>query len=1013
MDKTELLKDNKDELTGLLEKQAFYVWSQELIDTTDEPEKYAFIFFNVNNFKLYNANYGFEKGDELLVKISNIIREVFDGQLVARFSGDHFVVCTNTNQLIPAISEIKNRVKYIQQNINLEIKAGVYVLDGETTDVGRCADRARMACVSIKKKYDVDYKFYDEELGGALIRKQFILDNLDDAMKKGFIQVYYQPIVRSLTGEVCGWEALVRWIDPERGAVYPNEFIPVLEEYRLIHKLDSFVMEQVFSNISTITKQGRKEAVPVSINLSRLDFEALEIIPFIDELSERYEADKSLFKFEITESVLMENPRFIQEQIKRLRDKGYSVWMDDFGSGYSSLNVLKNFDFDLVKIDMEFLRGIDSSEDGKIIIKHMISMLKNLGFHTLAEGVETKEQMDFLKGLGCEMIQGYYIGRPMPFEEGIKSLQKVGQKYEPMIDREFLNQVGRVDLLKQNPLEGEGKISDDSHDLPLVLAIIREGEWSFLYYNEAFKRELKIYGVESITVLEEMLNDESWNWVQRDGFFELCEASKASKNAESMEFVELGRIINISVRHLVTNELTNDEAFLISLRTLSKHMHESYDNKSSIISNYLFTFYECIDLFGIQDKYYENLYLTNSRLHVDIKNKRPKEIIKAIAEEIVHPDDRDIFLKNMDIDTAKERLSAEKNRTKLNFYRILDKNNNYVWKSVTISVLYFIDREVMMSCVAEATREIKYFMDKCVEGGNEKILTLLEHMNPVVSEHAFENIIKLVPAGVFWKDRERRFLGANQMFLDYYGLASADSIIGKTDEDMGWHINPEPFKKDELAVINEGKIIKDVQGECIVKGEVRKIVASKQPFLVDGEIIGLIGFFNDITAQYEENKQLKRLSNTDELTGMSNRRAFDDIAARYIQQYESDNTDFVLLMIDIDKFKTINDMYGHDYGDEVLKTSSEIIRNVTANNSVAFRIGGDEFAILHQHKSDAEVKSIIQELTIMFSEITRINGMDIKVRVSIGSAAYSEVKDIHKLFNLADKRMYKDKNKHK
>ena len=252
MDKTELLKDHKDELTGLLEKQAFYVWSQELIDTTDEPEKYAFIFFDVNNFKLYNANYGFEKGDELLVKIANIIREVFDGQLVARFSGDHFVVCANTSQLIPAISEIKNRVKCIQQNINLEIKAGVYVLDGETIDVGRCADRARMACVSIKKKYDVDYKFYDEELGGALIRKQFILDNLDDAMKKGFIQVYYQPIIRSLTGEVCGWEALVRWVDPERGVVYPNEFIPVLEEYRLIHKLDSFVMEQVFSNISTI-----------------------------------------------------------------------------------------------------------------------------------------------------------------------------------------------------------------------------------------------------------------------------------------------------------------------------------------------------------------------------------------------------------------------------------------------------------------------------------------------------------------------------------------------------------------------------------------------------------------------------------------------------------------------------------------------------------------------------------------------------------------------------------------
>ncbi|SFH75007.1 diguanylate cyclase (GGDEF) domain-containing protein [Pseudobutyrivibrio sp. OR37] len=1013
MDKTELLKDNRDELTGLLEKQAFYVWAQELIDTAEDVTKYAFVFFDMDNFKLFNANYGFEKGDALLIKISEILKDVFENQLIARFSGDHFVACVGTTQLIPFISKIKNRVKEIQKNINLELKAGVYVLDGEITDVVRCSDRARMACTSIKKKYDVDYKFYDDELGGTLIRKQFILDNLDEALREGYIQVYYQPIVRTLTGKVCGWEALVRWIDPVKGVVYPNEFISVLEEHRLIHKLDTYVMEQVFSNISRIRKQGRKEAVPVSINLSRLDFESLDIVPFIDELSEKYDIDKSLFKFEITESVLMENPRFIQEQIARLREKGYGVWMDDFGSGYSSLNVLKNFEFDLVKIDMEFLRGFESSDDGKIIIRHMVSMLKNLGFHTLAEGVETEEQRDFLKTIGCELIQGYLIGRPMPFDEGIECLERAGLQYEKYENRKFYNEVGKVDLLKQNPLEGEAKTMDYSHDLPLAIGLLNNGKWTIAYSNEAFRREMSLFGCDSIDIVERLINNQGRNWMRRDGFIDLCNASKLSGKAESMEYVSSGRIINIRVRYLALNKENQNEAFLFSLRSLSKHLNESYEHKNSIVSNYLFSFYECIDLYGLDNDYYENIYLTNSALHVDTKGKKPNEIIEKISEVKIHKNDKEVFLQYMDITTVRERLASEKNGVKIAFFRVREPDNNYTWKSITIKIINFLEKEVMLAALSMATKEFSYFMNAFIENGKEEMINPFENPKDKVEKYAFENILRLVPVGVFWKDMHRRFVGANQMFLDYYGLKSVDSIIGKTDEDMGWHINPEPFKKDELAVINNGEIIKNVEGECIVHGEVRKIRASKQPFKVNGETLGLIGFFSDVTEQLAERDKLEYLSRTDELTGMLNRRAFDDIIKKYIAQFEEDNTDFVMFLIDIDRFKQINDMYGHDFGDEVLKKAASIIRNVTANNSVAFRIGGDEFAVLHQFKSEIENKSIIHELNVKFNRIRRIAGLDIKVRASIGSAFYSEAKDEHELINIADRHMYEDKETHK
>lgn len=713
MNKEELLKNNIDELTGLLEKQAFYVWAQELIDTASDDSSFAFIFFDMDNFKLFNANYGFEKGDELLVEIAKIIKNVFNNQLIARFSGDHFVVCANTTHLIPAITEIRKQVKQIQKNINLELKVGVYILDGETKDAIYCSEKARMACVSIKKKYDIDYKFYDEELAENLKRKQFILDGLDEALEKGYIQVYYQPILRAITGVVCGWEALVRWVDPDRGVVYPNEFISVLEEYRLIHKLDSYVIEQVVKNVAQVCIEKPREAVPVSINLSRIDFEALDMLSYIDEIVKKYGADYKMFQFEITESVLMENPKFIQEQIVKMRNKGYEVWMDDFGSGYSSLNILKNFDFDLVKIDMEFLRGFESSDDGKIIIKHMVSMLKNLGFHTLAEGVETKEQQEFLRDLGCEMIQGYLIGRPMPYMDAVERLEKDGYKYEDVLDRFFYDNIGRIDILKQNPLESmETQLLGNT--LPLALGVVKDGVWRFIYANEGYRNEIKVRGHESLQIAEDMINGENYPWIQKDSFWEICDMSKKSRLPESIEFVENGKIIVMRVRHIFYDIPTKSDAYLASIRSIFHFANESFQQKLSIVSKYLLSFYECIDIFGVEDNYYENLYLANSKIHISRKDGS-RTVIRNIAEMGIHEDDRLAFLDYMNLDTIKERLAKEPNGVTIKFFRILNYKDEYIWKGVTLRLIDYLGKQVLLSCVNECTVEYTNKMNYYVE----------------------------------------------------------------------------------------------------------------------------------------------------------------------------------------------------------------------------------------------------------------------------------------------------------
>lgn len=1000
-----MIKGNRDELTGLLDKPAFYEWGQDLINDADEEASYAFIFLDMENFKQFNANYGFEKGDELLKSIANILQLVFENQLVSRFSGDHFVVCSEITQVVHSILELKKRVKELQKDINLELKAGVYIYNGEIKDVIRCTDRARVACASIKKKYDIDYKFYDDELGGHLARKQFIIDNLVEAIANKYIQVFYQPIVRSLTGNVCGWEALVRWIDPNKGTVYPNEFISVLEEYHLIHKLDCYVMEEVVSTFAKMEQAGDKEAVPVSINLSRIDFEIIDIASYMDELINKYQVSRNLFRLEVTESALTTNPDFIREQIARIRKCGYCVWMDDFGSGYSSLNILKDFEFDLVKIDMEFLRGFDINDNGKIILKHAVSMLKNLGFHTLAEGVETEEQYYFLQGLGCELIQGYFVGRPMPLEQSCELMNSDGRGFENVNERNFYNNLGSIDILKQNPLKNLH--NDTSDALPLAIGIVKDGYWSFAYANKAYMDILKGNRNSTLEAAEKKINGGSATWGEASMFWELCEQSKKTGLPESIEFVEDGKIINMRVRHISSDSNLKIDAYLLSVRILTHYVNESYEEKINTVGKYMLSLYECVDLFGIDSSYFENIYLYNSKVHLDELNKDSRTVIKNIAEDKVHDDDRLAFKHFMDIDTIEERVAQSKTGVIEGFFKIKDIYGNYVLKVITLRVIQIMNNKAMLSCVIPVSNFVTTRLSEAAALKNSAIGSTEE-----TDELAAYNILNILPVGIFWKDENRRFMGANRMFLDYYGLPSLNAILGKTDEDMGWHIDPEPFKQDELRVINEGHSIKDVAGECIVQGQVRNILATKRPFVVDGRIIGLVGYFKDVTEEVQKSGEMAKMASTDSLTGLLNRRGFEKTLPKYLEQYKKDNVDFAILVMDVDRFKQVNDMYGHNFGDAVLKTVSEKLKRIAGESSIVARIGGDEFILLHQLKNVSEINSIIQEIDINISRIDSIENEKIKLTLSKGFVLYSDYNDVKQAFDVADKKMYEDKKRH-
>ena len=240
--------------------------------------------------------------------------------------------------------------------------------------------------------------------------EKYIVDHFNDAINKGHIKAYFQPVYRALTEDICSVEALARWDDPELGLISPQLFIDVLEKHKLIYRLDLYMLKKICELYRKMAEKGMKIA-PFSINLSRLDFNEPDLFELFTEVINAYDVPHGLIRVEITESVMLDESSNFRDIFNCFHDEGFSIWMDDFGSGYSSLNVLKDYNFDVLKLDMLFLRnfGYRSMK----MISAIVNMAKAMEIHTLAEGIETREQLDFLRSIGCELIQGYYYAKPM------------------------------------------------------------------------------------------------------------------------------------------------------------------------------------------------------------------------------------------------------------------------------------------------------------------------------------------------------------------------------------------------------------------------------------------------------------------------------------------------------------------------------------------------------------------------------------------------------------------------
>ncbi len=445
------------------------------------------IHMDIENFKAFNRAYGLPAGDVLLVQLANAIREVFSHDLATRSGVDMFVVATRRPDVAERVDELRKRLGAERRNVALELKAGICDVNGHEAEAREAMDHAKIACDNIKGKYDQTLCMFDRGLEHRLSLRDHIVKTLDEAIASNYIRPYYQIVVRSFTGKACGMEALARWEDPDFGCISPADVIPILERHHLIHKHDVHMVRCICQ-----TLRSRMDAdlpvVPISVNLSRLDFELCDIFGEVQAAMEAYDIEPNLLDIEVTESMLDDANVAFRQQIERFRSAGHEIWMDDFGSGYSSLNLLKDYDFDVLKIDMAFLRGLESNQNSKQILSSIVDMAKRIGVRTLAEGVENQAHLDFLKDIGCEMIQGYLFSHPSPSEP-----DRLGADLDAETpgERTYYETVGRINLLSPQPLEEMGA-ADASATRGMPFAVVEKDgdEVRYLAMNGAYRRKV-------------------------------------------------------------------------------------------------------------------------------------------------------------------------------------------------------------------------------------------------------------------------------------------------------------------------------------------------------------------------------------------------------------------------------------------------------------------------------------------------------------------------------------------
>lgn len=993
---------NVDPVTGLCTAFVFERTLAERISALNNGQDnvaWAVISFDIRHFKVFNNQNGFLAGNELLRQFGEEIQNVIGSDSVARIYADNFYALVEDSRAEQTIHVLHERMKHHGRN-SAEIFAGIYTLTGEEKDSKVAMDRARLAAENVRENAYAYCGRYTVEMENALKLESYLISHVDEAITKGWIKVFYQPIVETFSGRIAAMEALSRWDDPVNGFLTPGQFIPVLENAHLLYKVDLYVLETA---CRTMRQRWNEDNVPipVSINLSRHDLNLPDLHERVNAILQQYGIPHNLIHLEITESVIFSDEEAVNDHIRAFHNDGFEVWLDDFGSGYSSLNTLQNYDFDCIKIDMQFLRR--ENYRTHLMIRSIVDMAKRLGMLTLTEGVETQEQFDFLKSIGCFLTQGYFFSKPDTIERLKENTALVKAGVETSRERVFYRRIGKVNVLDfANPI---GNTTSD-RELPTAIMKLDREHSRFLYTTAKFRKFLEevCAGPWENIAPNRITNDEKLDATLKN----LADSAVISKRPAGYDFVFHNITGRMSVEFIT--EYLGQRAFYVRLIELEYHFHTP-QARLAVMQDIYSVFWRVGEIYPDEDRFVH--WYGRLRDAQKYEGLTAKRAIALYADQYIHPSERERFCRLLDPKTLHVRLAGTPERILNAFFHMGEDDGSYHWRRAVITEI----------TDADDTRRYLVTVSRNLAGWDDvRLERTFEQENPpddIADGYKSDGVPRpdalwrafttQKRLGMFWKDSQRRFVGANETFLHYYNLTLGD-ILGKNDEDMGWHPDPEPFKRDEERVLREGAMITEAVGECLVRGKVRKIMASKAPVYDHGKIVGLAGYFVDVTNVADLVSAYKTKDNTDSMTGLMNLHGLAAACEQEARQYEREKENFcfvTLQLLDLRKFRAA---YGREMYVQLMQIVAETLKNTIPEGFALARMFGSRFGILMHCPTALMLTDVQNRISLALKQIRRVDkDTPVTLYFAIGSAWYADTEDIGEMIIRAENMMLEHK----
>ena len=835
--------------------------------------------------------------------------------------------------------------------------------------------------------------------------EQYFVDNLDRAMSEGWIKAYHQPLIRAASGHISDEEALARWEDPERGTFTAGDFVPVLDREHLTYKLDLYMVEKVLEKLKG---QGEHDLyiVSESVNLSRSDFDSCDMV---EEIAKRIDASglaRDKLSVELSERVIASDVDFMKTQVERFRKEGIKVWMDDYGSGYSSLLLLLKMRFDLLKIDKTIIDEIENSDAGRIILTELIKTALGLGMDTAAEGVETEGQVSFLKEVGCTKLQGYYYIKPVSLQDIIdRNVKGIQIGFENPAESEYYEALGKVNLYDLSISKTDEKTLSNYFDtMPMAIFALDDDKAHLVRCNSSFREFVETNFPNSIdrkdTYYDSMkpgIGYYSYNAVR------IC--AKTGNRAIIDDRTADGRTIQLFMRRIAVNPVTGVSAVgvvVLSVTDIASNEGLTYNYVARALS---------------ED--YINLYF------VDMDTE-------DFAEYAADGESRDIAFKKL----GKNFFDLELEAFDLEIYRgdFLQVKNTFTKENVEKQ----LKENGIFSMVARMVIEgkITYTNIKAVktkDSSNHIIVGINNVDRQMRDREALERA----------KEEKVIYTRIGALSGDYIYIYTVDPVTlsyhkynpTNTASDLGVPNTGDNFFKEIqkrakggiyredldafLTAFTKDNVFEQIEQKGIFENYHRLMIGGEPLYVVmkaaivqeeDGDklIVGILNIDERVRKEleYEENLSVAQsVASRDELTGVKNKHAYAETEQRYNELISKGKlTDFAVAVFDINGLKKINDTQGHQAGDKYIQRGCDTICRFFKHSPV-FRVGGDEFVVIVKGYDYLNIRSIITK----FRKHNIKNKTKGDVVIAAGMSRYDNDGTVAPVFKRADEEMYHNK----